>query len=68
MQRVHNELEHYKGEKNPLTLIAGKFAAEARVICFDEFFVKDITDAMSLANLLEARFERGVVLDVEYRA
>lgn len=62
MQRVHNELTHYKGEKNPLTLIAGKFAAEARVICFDEFFVKDITDAMILANLLEALFERGVVL------
>ncbi|WP_146802310.1 cell division protein ZapE [Bisbaumannia pacifica] len=62
MQRVHNELEHYKGEKNPLTLIAAKFAAEARVICFDEFFVKDITDAMILANLLEAIFERGVVL------
>ncbi|NIC35758.1 cell division protein ZapE [Halomonas desiderata] len=62
MQRVHNELEHYKGEKNPLTLIAAKFAAEARVICFDEFFVKDITDAMILANLLEALFERGVVL------
>ncbi|RDB44480.1 AFG1 family ATPase [Halomonas sp. DQ26W] len=62
MQRVHNELEHYKGEKNPLSLIAGKFAAEARVICFDEFFVKDITDAMILANLIEALFERGVVL------
>lgn len=62
MQRVHNELNHYKGEKNPLSLIAGKFASEARVICFDEFFVKDITDAMILANLLEALFERGVVL------
>lgn len=62
MQRVHIELEHYKGEKNPLTLIAGKFAAEARVICFDEFFVKDITDAMILANLLAALFEQGVVL------
>ncbi|SDJ90811.1 cell division protein ZapE [Billgrantia gudaonensis] len=62
MQRVHNDLGHYKGERNPLTLVAGKFAAEARVICFDEFFVKDITDAMILANLLEALFERGVVL------
>ncbi len=62
MQRVHNELNHYKGEKNPLHLVAGKFAAEARVICFDEFFVKDITDAMILANLLEALFARGVVL------
>ncbi|MBD3897382.1 AFG1 family ATPase [Halomonas sp. ML-15] len=62
MQRVHNELGHYKGEKNPLKLIAAKFASEARVICFDEFFVKDITDAMILANLLEALFEHGVVL------
>ncbi|MBB3191626.1 cell division protein ZapE [Halomonas cerina] len=62
MQRVHNELEHCKGERNPLTLIAGKFADEARVICFDEFFVKDITDAMILANLLEALFAKGVVL------
>ncbi|TLF49657.1 AFG1 family ATPase [Halomonas urmiana] len=62
MQRVHNELEHYKGEKNPLSLIAAKFAAEARVICFDEFFVKDITDAMILANLLESLFDHGVVL------
>jgi len=62
MQRVHNELNHYKGEKNPLQLIAGKFAEEARVICFDEFFVKDITDAMILANLLDALFEKGVVL------
>ncbi len=62
MQRVHNELDHYRGEKNPLMLVAAKFASEARVICFDEFFVKDITDAMILANLLEALFERGVVL------
>ncbi|WP_106478391.1 cell division protein ZapE [Phytohalomonas tamaricis] len=62
MQRVHRELEIHKGEKNPLTLIAAKFAREARVICFDEFFVKDITDAMILANLLEALFAQGVVL------
>nr|WP_298375550.1 cell division protein ZapE [uncultured Halomonas sp.] len=62
MQRVHNELGHYKGQKNPLDLIAGKFAKEARVICFDEFFVKDITDAMILANLLKALFAHGVVL------
>lgn len=62
MQRVHSELTHYKGERNPLELIAGRFAEEARVICFDEFFVKDITDAMILATLLESLFERGVVL------
>lgn len=62
MQRVHSELEHYKGQRNPLQLVAERFADETRVICFDEFFVKDITDAMILANLLEALFARGVVL------
>ena len=62
MQRVHAELEHYKGQRNPLQLVAQRFADEARVICFDEFFVKDITDAMILANLLEALFARDVVL------
>ncbi|WNK21408.1 cell division protein ZapE [Halomonas piscis] len=62
MQHVHAELGRYKGEKNPLSLIAADLAAEARVICFDEFFVEDIGDAMLLANLLEALFARGVVL------
>lgn len=62
MQRVHQELDHFKGEKNPLKRVAAKFASEARVICFDEFYVKDITDAMILGNLLEALFEEGVVL------
>lgn len=62
MQHVHNRLVHYKGEKNPLSLIAADLAAETRVICFDEFFVEDIADAMLLANLLEALLARGVVL------
>ncbi|WP_110668279.1 cell division protein ZapE [Salinicola halophilus] len=62
MQRVHRELEAHKGEKNPLTQIAAEFASEARVICFDEFYVKDITDAMILGNLMEALFAQGVVL------
>lgn len=62
MQHVHAELGRYKGEKNPLLLIAADLAQDARVICFDEFFVKDIADAMILANLLKALFEHGVVL------
>ena len=51
-----------KGEKNPLTIIGKRFADEARVICFDEFFVSDITDAMILATLLEELFKNGVSL------
>lgn len=62
MKRVHEELRTLKGEKNPLPIIAKRFASEARVICFDEFFVSDITDAMILATLLEELFANGVSL------
>jgi len=62
MQRVHNELKALKGEKNPLDQVAKKFADETRVICFDEFFVSDIGDAMILATLMDGLFSRGVTL------
>ncbi|MGO1501785.1 MAG: cell division protein ZapE, partial [Marinobacter sp.] len=62
MQRVHQELRNFKGEKNPLDLVAKKFARETRVICFDEFFVSDIGDAMILATLMDGLFKRGVTL------
>ena len=62
MQRVHRELKTLEGEKNPLHIVAERLAAEARVICFDEFFVSDITDAMILAGLFEQLFGRGVTL------
>lgn len=62
MQRVHAELKLLAGEKNPLDRVAGKFAAEAEVICFDEFFVTDITDAMILGSLMEKLFAHGVAL------
>ncbi|MFL1483667.1 cell division protein ZapE [Marinobacter sp. LN3S78] len=62
MQRVHNELKALKGEKNPLEKVAAHFAEEARVICFDEFFVSDIGDAMILATLMDGLFSRGVSL------
>ena len=62
MKRVHEELSTLKGEKNPLVIIAKRFASEARVICFDEFFVSDITDAMILATLMDELFKNGVSL------
>ena len=62
MRRVHQDLERHKGQANPLDIVAESIASEARVICFDEFFVSDITDAMILALLLEGLFERGVTL------
>ena len=62
MQRVHHDLDTFKGIANPLNQVADGFAAEGRVLCFDEFFVADIGDAMLLAELMKALFERGVLL------
>lgn len=62
MQRVHRDLAALQGQKNPLDLIAKRIAKESRILCFDEFFVRDIGDAMILAGLLEALFESKVIL------
>ncbi|WP_297844774.1 cell division protein ZapE [Pseudomonas sp.] len=62
MKRVHEEMRTLNGEKNPLVIIAKRFSDEARVICFDEFFVSDITDAMILGTLMEELFKNGVTL------
>lgn len=62
MRRVHSDLKDYRGFANPLEKVAEKIAGEATVICFDEFFVSDITDAMLLGNLLRGLFHRGVCL------
>ena len=62
MQRVHNDLTKLEGVKNPLTAIAEQISKEAVVICFDEFFVSDIGDAMILGGLMQELFARGVTL------
>ena len=62
MRRVHAELKKLDGQKNPLQKVADIIAAETKVICFDEFFVSDITDAMILGTLMSELFARGVVL------
>ncbi|MFT7221985.1 MAG: cell division protein ZapE [Candidatus Azotimanducaceae bacterium] len=62
MREVHQQLHDLQGTPNPLKMVAANFARQARVICFDEFFVSDITDAMLLAGLLDALFDHGVTL------
>lgn len=62
MKRVHDGLKQWSGTPNPLLKVADEFAAETNIICFDEFFVSDIGDAMILAELLTGLFDRGVAL------
>lgn len=62
MQRVHAALTLHSGTPNPMEVIAEEIASEALVLCFDEFFVSDIGDAMILAGLIEALTRRGVTL------
>jgi len=62
MAGVHERLRALRDEENPLETVAGQIASECRVICFDEFAVGDIADAMILGNLFTALFARGVTL------
>jgi len=62
MQSVHAELRKQADQADPLERVADKIAGRTRVLCFDEFFVADIADAMILGNLFRALFERGVTL------
>jgi cell division protein ZapE len=62
MQQIHRDLEKYKGEPDPMLRIADQIAREVRLLCFDEFHVSDIADAMILGRLLDGLFARGVVL------
>ena len=60
MREVHRELSNLQGTVNPLDVLAKQIAKKYRLICFDEFHVADITDAMILHRLLAALFENGV--------
>lgn len=62
MRRVHDALGRYAGQANPLLKVADEIASQGDVLCFDEFFVSDIGDAMILGEVMTALFARGVVL------
>ncbi|HTV78942.1 MAG TPA: cell division protein ZapE [Steroidobacteraceae bacterium] len=62
MQEVHQGLRDHAGHQAPLELVADGIAEGVQVLCFDEFFVSDIADAMILGTLLAALFARGVTL------
>ncbi len=60
MREVHRELLDLKGTVNPLDELGKRISKRFRLICFDEFHVADITDAMILHRLLAALFANGV--------
>lgn len=62
LQSLHAQLKKKQGQANPLQKIAKDIAAKTTVICFDEFFVEDIADAMLLGDLFTALFKEGVCL------
>ncbi|MFV5439019.1 cell division protein ZapE [Acinetobacter oleivorans] len=62
MQHVHKELNKLSGQRNPLEIVADQIYKDAVVICFDEFFVSNVTDAMILSDLFQKLFVRGVTL------
>ena len=64
MRDVHAALARLAHEPDPLAAVGAQIAGRYRLICFDEFHVDDIADAMILARLLDGLFTRGVVLVV----
>ena len=60
MREVHRELTAIQGTVNPLDELGKRMAKRYQLICFDEFHVADITDAMILHRLLQSLFDNGV--------
>jgi cell division protein ZapE len=60
MSEIHRELNELKGTQDPIAALAERTAKRYRLICFDEFHVSDIADAMILGRFLEQVMDRGV--------
>ncbi len=62
MGDVHDRLQAIVDTEDPLDQVAADISRQTEVLCFDEFFVSDIADAMILGRLLDGFFRRGVTL------
>ena len=61
MNEIHESLRLHRREADPLASVAARIAKATRLMCFDEFHVSDIADAMMLGRLMRALFDAGVV-------
>ena len=61
MREIHREMNQLKGTEDPIAEVAARSAGRYRLVCFDEFHVSDIADAMILGRYLEQVMDRGVV-------
>jgi cell division protein ZapE len=62
LREIHARMRALPGQEDPLDIISTDIAREVRLLCFDEFHVSDIADAMILARLLELMIAKGVVM------
>lgn len=62
MREIHRELHELKGTEDPIAAVAENTAKRYRLICFDEFHVSDIADAMILGRFMEKVMDRGVAM------
>lgn len=69
MREVHRELQELRGKADPLEILGKNIAKKYRLICFDEFHVSDVADAMILYKLLDSLFKNRVqfVMTSNYR-
>lgn len=62
MQQVHQRLQEYSGQADPLLAVARSFSQHNKLLCFDEFYVDNIGDAMLLGRLLKHLFVEDITL------
>ncbi len=62
MRDLHRRLHQLTGTAEPLDRVADELAEQIRVLCFDEFFISDIADAMLLGPLMQALFKRDMAV------
>lgn len=61
MREIHDMLKSFRNESDPLSRVAERIAEKTRLMCFDEFHVSDIADALILGRLMQALLDAGVL-------